>query len=137
MLRTRLYLGLLPLLLLIIATGGYAIYVCGDLAGSLSRDDAADPGIWGSLGRDGHPVASVRQTITATVAGPEHTTTLGVAAGDPLLVVRRLARDVAGRPLALSEHHYLAHRFALEVEFHEWTLGGTDGPPGLLETTTM
>src|SRR5687767_9549089 len=38
MLRTRLYLGLLPLLLLIVATGGYAIYVCRDLAGSLSRD---------------------------------------------------------------------------------------------------
>ena len=113
-----------------------AEWVPGDLAGSLSRDDAADPGIWGGLGRDGHPVASVRQTITATVAGPEHTTTLGVAAGDPLLVVRRLARDAAGRPLALSEHHYLAHRFALEVEFHEWTPGGTDGPPGLLETTT-
>src|SRR4051812_24270023 len=42
MLRTRLYLGLLPLLLLIIATGGYAIYVCSDLAGSLSRDLAAN-----------------------------------------------------------------------------------------------
>lgn len=38
MLRTRLYLGLLPLLLLIIATGVYAIHVCRDLAGSLSRD---------------------------------------------------------------------------------------------------
>ena len=38
MLRTRLYLGLLPLLLLIVATGGYAIYVCRDLAGSLSND---------------------------------------------------------------------------------------------------
>lgn len=38
MLRTRLYLGLLPLLLLIVATGGYAIHVCRDLTGSLSRD---------------------------------------------------------------------------------------------------
>lgn len=38
MLRTRLYLGLLPLLLLIIATGGYAIYIGRNLAGSLSRD---------------------------------------------------------------------------------------------------
>src|SRR5690349_6163223 len=41
-------------------------WVPGDLAGSLSRDDATDPGLWGSLGRRGHPVASVRQTITAT-----------------------------------------------------------------------
>ncbi len=38
MLRTRLYLGLLPLLLLIVATGGYAIYVCRNLADSYSRD---------------------------------------------------------------------------------------------------
>jgi NtrC-family two-component system sensor histidine kinase KinB len=38
MLRTRLYLGLLPLLLLIIATGAYAIYRGRDLAGSISRD---------------------------------------------------------------------------------------------------
>lgn len=38
MLRTRLVLGLLPLVLLIVATGGYAIYVCRDLAGALSRD---------------------------------------------------------------------------------------------------
>jgi signal transduction histidine kinase len=38
MLRTRLYLGLLPLLLLIIATGAYAIYRVRDMAGSLSRD---------------------------------------------------------------------------------------------------
>ncbi|MEO5959518.1 MAG: ATP-binding protein [Opitutaceae bacterium] len=38
MLRTRFYLGLLPLLLLIVATGGYAIYVSRDLAGSFSRD---------------------------------------------------------------------------------------------------
>lgn len=42
MLRTRLYVGLLPLVLLIIATGGYAIYVCGDLAGLLSRDLAGN-----------------------------------------------------------------------------------------------
>ena len=38
MLRTRLYLGLLPLLLLIVATGGYAIHRVRDLSGSLSRD---------------------------------------------------------------------------------------------------
>lgn len=38
MLRTRLYLGLLPLLLLIIATGAYAIHRVRDLAGSISRD---------------------------------------------------------------------------------------------------
>lgn len=38
MLRTRLYLGLLPLLLLLIGSGGYAIYVTRELAETLQRD---------------------------------------------------------------------------------------------------
>lgn len=38
MLRTRLYLGLLPLLLILVGTGLYAIHVSRELAGSLSRD---------------------------------------------------------------------------------------------------
>lgn len=38
MLRTRLYLGLLPLLLILVGTGAYAIKVDRELAGSLSRD---------------------------------------------------------------------------------------------------
>ncbi|HMD62029.1 MAG TPA: ATP-binding protein [Opitutaceae bacterium] len=42
MLRTRLYLGLLPLLLVLVATGVYAIRVCRELAGPLQRDLVAD-----------------------------------------------------------------------------------------------
>ncbi|MEO6244228.1 MAG: ATP-binding protein [Opitutaceae bacterium] len=38
MLRIRLFFGLLPLLLLLVAIGGYAIHVCRDMAESLSRD---------------------------------------------------------------------------------------------------
>ena len=38
MLRTRLFLGLLPLLLLVVAIGGYAIHVCRGMADALSRD---------------------------------------------------------------------------------------------------
>ena len=38
MLRTRLYLGLLPLFLLLVGTGLYAIHVSRELAGSLQRD---------------------------------------------------------------------------------------------------
>lgn len=38
MLRTRLYLGLLPLLLLLIGSGAYAIFVTRELAGALQRD---------------------------------------------------------------------------------------------------
>jgi signal transduction histidine kinase len=38
MLRTRLFFGLLPLLLVIVATGAYAIRVCHQLAGPLQKD---------------------------------------------------------------------------------------------------
>ncbi len=109
-------------------------WVPGTLAGGLSRDDAADPGLWTGLGRDGHRVASVHQTITAAVAGEDDGRLLEVGSGTPLLVVRRLARAADGTPIALSDHRYLAHRFSLEVEFHEWSPGSTDGPPGLRET---
>jgi NtrC-family two-component system sensor histidine kinase KinB len=37
MLRTRLFFGLLPLLLIIVATGGYAIHVCHQLAGPMQK----------------------------------------------------------------------------------------------------
>lgn len=38
MLRARLFLGLLPLVLLLVGTGGYAVHVSRQLAGSLQRD---------------------------------------------------------------------------------------------------
>lgn len=111
-------------------------WVPGPLAGRLSRDDATDPGLWQSLARNGHRVGSVHQTITAAVAGEDDAALLEVAAGTPLLVVRRLARTPDRTPMALSDHRYLAHRFSLEVEFHEWSPGRADGPPGLRETST-
>jgi signal transduction histidine kinase/HAMP domain-containing protein len=42
MLRTRLFFGLLPLLLVIVGTGAYAIRVCRQLAGPLQADLVAD-----------------------------------------------------------------------------------------------
>jgi hypothetical protein len=44
MLRTRLYLGLLPFLLLLVGTGGYAVLVSRQLAGSIQKDLVADYG---------------------------------------------------------------------------------------------
>ena len=110
-----------------------AEWVPAAIAGRLSRADAADPGIWASLQRDGHRVASVRQTITAGIASEDDAALLDVAVGSPLLLVRRLALDQDKQPLALSDHRYLAHRFSLEVEFNGWPVAGGDTPPGLRE----
>ena len=98
---------------------------------SVSRDDATHPGIWETLGRQGHRVATVRQTITAGLASKSDAGLLGTATGAPLLLVRRLASRADGIPLALSDHRYAAHRFALEVEFNSGPAAATPEPPGL------
>jgi GntR family transcriptional regulator len=110
-----------------------AEWVPAAIGGRVSRADATDPGIWASLQRDGHRVASVRQSITAGIAGTDDAALLEVAIGAPLLLVRRLALDKDQAPLALSDHRYLAHLFSLEVEFNGWPGAGADAPPGLRE----
>jgi GntR family transcriptional regulator len=112
-------------------------WVPATIAGRVSRADAAAPGIWASLQREGHRVASVRQAITAGIASAHDAALLDVAVGAPLLLVRRLALDEHKTPLALSDHRYLAHRFSLEVEFNGWPGAGADTPPGLRERETQ
>lgn len=107
-------------------------WVPAEVGGSISRADAADPGIWHTLARQGREIGTVRQSITAGVAGPADGV-LRVAAGTPLLLVRRVARDAGERAVALSDHRYLAARFSLEVEFNGWSAGTGDAPPGLRE----
>jgi GntR family transcriptional regulator len=111
-------------------------WVPSELAGSISRSAATAPGIWETLIRHGQKIASVRQTITAGAATDGDAALLGVEPATPLLLVRRLAIDAHGRPLALSDHRYLAHRFALEVEFNSGPGSAADEPPGLRSIPT-
>lgn len=103
-------------------------WVPADLAGPVSRDAATRPGIWETLTRHGHRIATVRQVVTAGLASEQDAELLGVSPGDALLLVRRLASDPDGRVLALADHRYLAQRFALEVEF-------SSGPTGSAAAT--
>jgi len=97
------------------------------LAAPVSRADAESPGTWETLRRNGNQIAVVRQSIAAVAAG-DVGPLLGVAVGTPVLLVRRIALDASEHPIALSEHHYLGHRFQLEVEFRGWP--GAE-PPGV------
>ncbi|MET9633937.1 GntR family transcriptional regulator [Lentzea sp. NPDC006480] len=97
------------------------------LAAPVSRADAESPGTWETLRRNGNQIAVVRQSIAAVAAG-DVGPLLGVAVGTPVLLVRRIALDASEQPIALSEHHYLGHRFQLEVEFRGWP--GAE-PPGV------
>jgi GntR family transcriptional regulator len=94
----------------------------------VSRAEAEDPGVWETLRRHGHVIETVRQSIAAGAASASTGPLLDVPTGTPVLIVRRLALLTGSRPLALSDHRYLGHRFRLEVEFHGWP---SAEPPGL------
>jgi GntR family transcriptional regulator len=106
------------------------------VAGHLARADAADPGLWMSLTRAGHAIATVRQTITAGLTTEADADLLRTGVGVPLLLVRRVALAADGIPLALSDHRYLAHRFALEVEFNSGPSARSPETPGLRAVAT-
>ncbi len=104
-------------------------WVPARLAGPVSRDAATRPGIWETLTRHGQRIATVRQLVTAGLATEDDARLLGVSPRDALLLVRRLAVDASGQVIALSDHRYLAQRFALEVEF-------SSGPNGSAAATS-
>ena len=73
----------------------------------------------------------VRAVRRPPVQGRRRRPLLHTAVGVPLLLVRRVAMGADGIPLALSDHRYLAHRFALEVEFNSGPSASSPEPPGL------
>lgn len=111
-------------------------WVPASLGGSISRDAATAPGIWETLSRQGQRIVTVRQTVTAGLASESDAELLHVAAGDPLLLVRRVAIGPDGSPIALSDHRYLAQRFALEVEFNSGPATAASETPGLRSVST-
>lgn len=56
------------------------------------------------------------QTIGAAAAEPADAEVLGVPAGSPVLVCRRVTHDTAGAAVLLSEHVFPAHRTEFVVE---------------------
>ncbi|HYL40753.1 MAG TPA: GntR family transcriptional regulator [Candidatus Binatus sp.] len=70
-----------------------------------------------ALARTGLHLRRGRATISAASATSEDAALLGVAAGDPLLVERRVINDLHGRPVEATESRYPADRYALDVRF--------------------
>jgi GntR family transcriptional regulator len=58
-----------------------------------------------------------KASIGAEAAGSDDAVLLGVRAGEPILVERRLILDQRGRPLERTESRYAADRYGLEVGF--------------------
>jgi GntR family transcriptional regulator len=106
-------------------------WVPAAIAAHVSRADAEEIGIWESLRRRGHRIATVRQSIAAVSATDDTADLLGVVPGAPLLLIRRVALGTAGEVLALSNDRYIGHRFRLDVEFRGWPGTAATEPPGL------
>lgn len=70
-----------------------------------------------TLARAGHPMRRGSATIAAERATAEDARLLGIRAGDPLLVERRVIHDAAGRRIEATESRYPGDRYALDVRF--------------------
>ena len=81
-----------------------------------------------ALARAGLQLRRGQATITSEAATPDDARLLGVGAGEPLLVERRVIADVAGRPVEATESRYPGDRYALDVRF-DVDDGGPDARP--------
>jgi hypothetical protein len=70
-----------------------------------------------ALARGGFVLRRGTGTIVAAAATAEDARLLGLRAGDPLLVERRVIADGHGRRIEATESRYPADRYALDVRF--------------------
>jgi len=70
-----------------------------------------------ALIEDGIVPSHGKSSIGAEAASADDAVLLGVAAGEPMLVERRLIFDQRGRPIELTESRYAADRYGLNVGF--------------------
>lgn len=78
------------------------------------------------LEQAGHPVASARQTVSATLAAPDTAQALEVNAGAPLLEVRRIARSANDRAVQYIRALYRPDLYHIEMSMTR--KAGSDGP---------
>ena len=81
------------------------------------REDLARHPLHRLLGRAGVHIASVRQTLTATLAEPPVSRRLDVPVGSPLIEVERVVRDDAEQPVQFIRVRYRPdlYRFAVTM----------------------
>jgi GntR family transcriptional regulator len=86
-------------------------------AGVVMHADLETGSLHDALRAGGFVPARGRATIGAEPASPEDARHLGITAGEPLLVERRVIADLRGRPLESTESRYPGARYALHVDF--------------------
>ena len=89
----------------------------GRCAGVVMRADLEAGSLHDALRDAGFVPVRGRATLAAKAASPDDARLLGIPAGTPLLVERRVIVDQRGRPLESTESRYPADRYALDVDF--------------------
>lgn len=86
-------------------------YVPEDIGRQFDANDLSETPLLALLERSGVQVSSATQTITATLADASAATHLGVDIGTALLMVSRIVRDQAGRPVEFITALYRPDRY--------------------------
>jgi GntR family transcriptional regulator len=89
----------------------------GGTAEAVQAADLETGSLHEALGRGGFVLYRGTGTISAAAATPEEARLLGISAGDPLLVERRVITDGFGRRIEATESRYVAGRYGLDVQF--------------------
>jgi GntR family transcriptional regulator len=90
-------------------------HVPEDIARSFGEADLATTPLFRLLERSGVVVETARQSVTATLAAPDVAEALEVSVGAPLLAIRRVVRDGAGRGVEHLSALYRPEMFRLEM----------------------
>jgi GntR family transcriptional regulator len=89
----------------------------GALVGDISQRDFTVDSLYGALASAGLEPARADSTIEAQEADEATAAHLGVNRGTPMLILRQLAVDDAGRPLFSSTVNYAGERYRLRTSF--------------------
>ena len=90
-------------------------YVPAHIAENYSENDLATQPLFSLLERSGVKIIDAHQTVSATLAGPEVASALGVAVGSALLSLDRVVRDVDGKGVEYLSALYRPDMFRLEM----------------------
>lgn len=90
-------------------------HVPAEIADSYSEADLATTPLFRLLERSGVKVAEASQSVSAVLAAPDVAEALDLATGAPLLSIRRVVRDAAGRGVEYLSALYRPDLFRLEM----------------------
>jgi len=100
-------------------------WVPPDIGAQISGQDMSNTPLLLLLEEAGVPVATARQTITATLADAEVSGALNVPAGAPLIEVRRIVYDIQERAVEYIKILYRPELYRFEMTMHR--ISGANG----------